>query len=471
MPEEVIRYRVEIDESDLASQIERVRNQLDNALGAASFQGPTFSSSTNVVAPDLNAYNIPQSTFAQNPGNFSNDTDASFWNKASATFGNLSSNVTGGFLKAKEDITSFANRIGGSAAVSEAASDGMLPSSYFGYLSGTLGFGSNLASPISQGAYQTYSLNKFAEDTGDYVSENAFSLPGLGLMAGSLALAPFTGGASLAGLLPGLGLWSNGGLVDVANNLITADYKQRKDLSQGIGEIATQTFGGISRSKATGIAQSVIDFADSEEGWAKGYTVEELTGDITSFANAGGFSQVRSGEELDSKISSIMENTRRVARSLGVFHEQAAQVMADLEQRQITSTSNMGNFSSDASTIGSYLGGTGLDAINIGVQTAESFRGSGIYQQTAFNVGIDAALESEKMARSTDPYIRNMMFQVGGQAGYQNMLTSTYANYGKGGMTEVVMGGGMNNNGSNPGGSAPQDMINYFNGDIHKVFD
>ena len=69
-----------------------------------------------------------------------------------------------------------------------------------------------------------------------------------------------------------------------------------------------------------------------------------------------------------------------------------------------------------------------MDLISNGLQATEMLKTAGFSPENAFNFGVDAYIEAQRLANSTDPYYKNAIYSVGGVGGaYQSLIKNLLA--------------------------------------------
>jgi len=463
-----ITYNVVLDPGDIARQAEEIRNKLDLALGVGSNAGAQFVNTTDFVNPQFAP--LPDPNMLPMQGQFGNTFDQTFWQKAQAQANEMYQNLSTGVNRVRQDLSMLSDRT--STVIQRFQPEEqqqapnpygeMLPDSFGEYLLGSLGFGGDIKGPIPLSAYGRYSDKKLKEGVADVFQNpgaayNEFTSTPVGMIAniGGYLLAP---GAMLATDLAMLG-----------DEFISGAYNKREDLAGGIREIARQQFGNISKTEARGLAQDVVNFTDSYQGYAQEYDLDEVGQNILQFGNMGGFSNVRNVDQLQEKLQTITEDTRQIARNLGVFQEDAINIMAELEQKSMVSVEEMRSMSDRMRFYGGVLKQSPTELLGEVTNTMEAFKQAPMLRETVAQSYIDAKVEAQQLVQSTDPYVQQSVYRLGGQSGVSQSLLNLY-NRNQAGPLGQVMTMGQYFSGGTTGGNL-QDNIDATSGGMQDYGD
>lgn len=461
-----ITYNVVLDPGDISRQAEEIRNQLDLALGVGSGAGTQFINTTDVINPQFTP--MPMGDMSSMSGQFGGTMDQSFWQKAQASLGEAYQNMSQGVDMVRNDLSRMVDRTSNVIQQYQPEPqpvnpyEDLIPDSFGEYLVGSLGFGGDIKGPVSIGKYGDYSDRKLREGFEDILKnpgEALSSVTDAWAGSGVLGTASYIGAHFIPGIGAALSIAEG---VGIADEWVSGAYNKREDLAGGVQEIARQTFGTISKEEARGMSQGVLDFVNSYEGYAKEYDIEEVSKNITQFANEGGFSNVQSGEELQSKMQTVTEQTRQIARNLGVFQEEAVSIMAELEQKSMVNVESMRDMSEKMKFYSGVLRESPTELLQGAVNTAEQFRqaGSFVSPETAMQTYIDANMEATNLIRSSDPYVQSSVYRMGGKEGVTQGLISSY-----GQLQNSTMGGFINmSNAAGGSGGFIGDVIGNVGG-------
>tara|TARA_Y100000592_G_scaffold57883_1_gene90596 strand:- start:1982 stop:5554 length:3573 start_codon:yes stop_codon:yes gene_type:complete len=454
MPEETLKYRVELDASDLSSQLEQLRGQIDAAVGAQADLATAGSlpSASNLlqmggIAPagdfaagpgaGMSAMSGSFAPLGADAGGFTQQTNQ-FMQSLGQTLDQAAERTRLGFSKFNEDF----RRIGllqspdypefGSSFAPPIDEQSVRGRGFFRSIGGAMGFGYDPMSTMSPGAYMRASEQTAMDGAGGFLMDNKFAIAGSAI---GLAFGP--GGAAVGGLI-GTG-------VDMAEDLILADVRQVNQMSLGLRAMGSEQGLGISRTQSENMARAMLDETRSLRGIMEGRTLEEMQGNLAVFAEAGGFSQTGSAQEFETKVQQVLENTRQVAHSLGVFQDEAVRIMAELESKGIAGPGQMPGLAGQMGVLGGLSGMSAVDMIGFGVQSSEMFTGTGIRADDAFNIAIQSRVSAANLSYGDD-FQREAVRQAGGAnaAGMTIMEQSVRHMMSGQGMLQVanILGGG-----------------------------
>jgi len=417
MPEETIKYKIELDPSDLSQQLADVRNQIDSVLGAGS-AAPSMAFGASNIFNDSGF-----GTISGDPGfmsTMSNMVDR---------VGNMSQQ---GFSMFSADMRRLGNLF--PSSVPDFALPGLGGRGQFtGGALGGLWAGATGAGFDPYGAYtrSEYIGQAFNQAFGD----DSFMREWL-----------FTGIGAAVGGLPGAGI---GGLLDLGAGLVGGNTRQRNVIAGGLQELFRATSGGgvLGVGESRDITRNLMNRVSSFEGRLAGYDLGEIQGDILAYAQGGGF-QGADPAELDAKIASVMENTRQVARSLGVMHEEASRIIGELESKQITTMGGAEDFAGRMFAAGRMTGLAPTDVISTGLRGVQMARG--IQPEAAFGMAIDARTQAAEMARGT-AFERELITGMGGPDAAAMSMMQGGLNYMGSPMGQMYLASIMGGGGRTPG--------------------
>jgi hypothetical protein len=418
-----ISYNVVLDPSDIARQAEEIRNQLDLALGVGSNAGTQFINTTDFINPQFAP--LPQLGTPGIEGQFGGTFDQNFWKQAQEQVAGVYQNLSAGLDRVRQDISMISSR-------TTTAMQGfqptptpynpyqeLLPDTFGEQILSQLGFGGDPSGPIAPSVYQKYGQARLGESIRDILQNP-------GETYNELTSTPLGMAANIAGYFIAPGAMLATDLAMLGDEFLSGAYNKREDLAGGIGEIARQQFGGITKESARGIAQNVIDYVGSYEGYARGYDLDEVSQNILQFGNMGGFANVRNPEQLQEKITSVVEDTRQIARNLGVFQEEAINIMAELEQKSMVSAESMRDMSERMRFYGGVLKQAPTELLSETAGMMETFRQGPMERETVAQSYIDARVEAQRLIQSTDPYVQESLYRLGGPAGATQSLMGLY---------------------------------------------
>ncbi len=402
MAEETLKYNIEINQEDLAAQLEQVRNQIDLSLGATAFAQDAPPSASSVVQ-------LPQSGIFAAP----DVSQQGMMDNMMAQLDQASQFTQLGFTKFQED----ARRIGLLADTSLPSYQqnvdvyGQSPTGFFQsalgtFLPGAAGFDYD-RSGMTRPEFRDISIKNLSNSLDPMQNDLMFTALGgtLGALGGALGPAGAFGGA-----ITGVAI---GGGLDLVNQVAGVRIRERESLEQGFKQIALQNFGPISSGDAQRMAEGLQDKAYSFEGRALNYDIDTMQENLVGFANSGGFRNVTSAQEMEDVMEGVVENARQFANNFKMKQQEAVQVMAQLSQNMIVDPSEMGDFSSRINAFSSYTGLNPTDAVAFGMQGMQMTRGMGFEAETSFNMALEARMQAERLRRA-DPETRQLINDLGG---------------------------------------------------------
>jgi len=253
-------------------------------------------------------------------------------------------------------------------------------------------------------------------------------------------------GAAIGGLPGALTGFSIGGFADLTGNIFAAETLERESLAKGLNNIAKKNFGGLSKEKSRQLATILQNQAYDPSSRGLNYDLETIQEDVSSFSEAGGFSNVTSGTEMEETLRQVVEQTRHFANTLKLKKDEATQIMADLASSM--SMDGDGDFIDMASKLSHASSVTGVhpgSLASFGMQASEMFKGTGIKASDSFDMAIDARIQAEKL-RQQDPVTRQLVEDAGGAAQFalkQLDQTNTYMSSSQGLLLTAGLYGGM----------------------------
>lgn len=239
MPEEILKYRVEIDSSDIGAQLDQIRNQIDSAIGASA----AAVSSPSGMAPFLST-------------GFISGLDGSFASP------DLINTINTGMARSLDFIGRAADRaqLGYSRFVDDARRIGLMSSPQFsmytpapsaaqaqlnqgwtGDIGGYFGIGYDPRGSLSFGEYQQMSAESIAGAAGNFASSFPAFLGGTiaGAMVGTAASPGF---GTLIGAAVGLA-------ADLTIGVSAGRARERNTLAEGIQNFTEPIFGGMTQNQ------------------------------------------------------------------------------------------------------------------------------------------------------------------------------------------------------------------------------
>lgn len=298
--------------------------------------------------------------------------------------------------------------------------------SFFGSMSGSLGFKD---APRGTSPY-LYSLNAsadFGERVGGAASGVAVSAATIGAaqIGASLGGALFGGAGMLAGSLGG---YAVGGFAadkiyeGIAARRQTQDYLERTSstyIGSGSRDADPRTGAGFSRDARREVGEFIrsLDVGDKMMGG------EDLQSILKKSTELGMFSGTQGVQDFKKKFKSIVENLKVVTTTLNQTLEEGLQTMKELKGAGI-SESAAGGIAFQAQAFGKMSGRTALEMVNIGLQGAEIFRGTGVNM----SIGVQSNMmnvASIRASRDAGLISQEAIAQAGGEEALAQRMTGT----------------------------------------------
>jgi|APSaa5957512576_1039674.scaffolds.fasta_scaffold00126_27 hypothetical protein len=333
MAEEVLKYKIEIDDADLASQLFNIRDQVNGALMG---EGGGFGSG-RYIAP-LNQLNDSMSKksvvdyiadlsdkFQQGSGNFSASLSEfregvehgmQMFNQTRASLGLTNSPIMDIPYGPTNQYNQLLNNIG--------------ERSFFSSVAGAaVGAGYNNDMPMSKGEYRLKSSQGIFSAKGIAEGLLGAGSGAIGLGAGAIAGAA----AGSAGGPVGIGVGLAVGLgLDLVGSTLAKNERQAMDMGGAIKALSGSFTGPeFSSSDATSAARSILNTRFDKEPLIKGIDSDEIQRDILGFANAGGYSGTSSPDAFIKTTKDLIKNTKEVMDALRVSRDEAVKFMAGMQ--------------------------------------------------------------------------------------------------------------------------------------------
>jgi len=443
--EETLKYRIQLDDTDLGSQLDQIRDRVNIGMAATAMDRGTLPRAVDLLAP------TPTGFVTDPAAEFGGQVDANFWQK-------LTSGGPGGFLQSVAGqldeaaqrtqlgyhrFTSDMRRLGLMTPTPAAPEllpmpgpgGGSLPEglaqSLRAILSPQYG-GFDVRGPITPHEYRQPAVANIGESVGDFVTGN------MGAIAGTTIGAIGGPGGAFVG-------WGIGGLVDIGLSPIIAPAREREQLATGIRQLARANRVQISRGESRDIVREMQERTNTFSGIAGGESIEEYQENILGFAQAGGLTGARGFDDLRDRIRGVLDNTRQVQQDLNVFADEAVQIMGQIQQKMLGTSEGITGLTAQARFIGGATGMQPMEVLNLGLQGAQMVAGTGITGRAGMMMAWDARMQAERLAQATDPYTQQMVAGAGGANSVAQMLTESTIRWGLSGQGSMglaaIMGG------------------------------
>lgn len=446
-PEQTLKYKLQIDDTDLNSQLAQIRARIDAAVNEAF-----FNASSQQIINTSPIYAIPPTSppVTDNSNIFENyfkntvlpDATSRLAldvNNTVATSVVAAQNLYNDATNSVKDINNIFNYI-------KPKTDGSF--------SGAMGFGYDQRMPMFGSDYYIQNSRAFTEHVSNFASNIAPGVASIGigsaintgLGAMGVAASGPIGWAAATGLF----------LTDLAVSSYADDYKEIDKMQEAFQVLGQKNLGYIPSKEARNLALSMSRFINSDEANLKDFTKDEVSSGILNYAAAGGFRGSSDSTEIERKMRGVLDNLRIVSKTLEIFQDEAAQLMGDLEQKGIVTANQANLFASTMQTRANLVGMNGIDLIQAGLQGARQVVGTGMTAQEGFNNMVDAREEMARLSKSSNPYINAMIYDLGGEQGAANNLFNFNVGFTQTGMGQLNMATLMS--GGNPYGQIQQKL-------------
>jgi len=439
MAEQTVRYRVELDDADLAQQLESIRTRL--AEGVASYPGsllqqqqiPTFDQSQIYTAPlSYTPVSMPeQGNFPTVPvprelfNTFPNSTLG--YQMASDDFENFRKNLSAGFDKFSNSSSNFFNNVvTGSTIPFDTVENFGVKSSKYGVslLDATVastGFGYNPRMPIFESDYESFYDKEFSSNAKGMLASGFENAVTFGAPLALEAATAYTFGSTAAAVVGGVGTLA---ALPVAVGLIGAEKQMEavESTTENLFNITKFTPVNITKNQAENIATDLYKYTTSDEANLKDLNIEDLNTVIAQFGAAGGYSKTVDVASFTQKTSQLIQNFREFMHALNMAQEDAAALMGELEAKGISSAANAPIFAAQMQVQAGQAGMPTNDLIAYGLQMGDMLKSEGFNPMQGFDFAIDARTEMNRLLNSNNPYYKNAIYQAGGVDAATNNL-------------------------------------------------
>ena len=414
MAEETLRYRVEIDQADLATQLSTIKNQIDTALGSMAFndigQAPPMDPIVGGIANFAETAMAASSNFQQSIYDARNIFTNSFES------GRL------GFQKFREDM--YTAGLVSPPAYAHAAPSlqvaqwgGVIPGleeagAVKSFMAGQFGYGYDRNMPVARGTYMREMEQRFKDQIGDKVSGAAgWAALGMAFIPGMQAAGVTLGMGTLAAEIPGL---------------LDLESTAAENFGSFIQQASWRNAGGAyTKNEAVSAATSIRRLAENPNIRATVGDATDVENVVAEFASMGGFLDTTNVEQFKQRAKETVENFRKVQYAIQGSTEDALQVMADVMQTGMAgSAAGAANLIQTASSVGGSIGYTSQEMLQYARGGAEMVRGTAVSMER----GATDAMYTLARVRSGgfDPTLINMM---GGSEQASHFLQSTAYNF------------------------------------------
>lgn len=418
--EDVLTYKVEIDPSDIGAQLDQIRAQVDLAMGSFAFsQAPT--------APGLSMSMTPGGDLGAMVANTDTGFAATAMQFAQASGGELStflnhnynafklgySKFTSGMERMglmvppspmiqfpQEGLTDFTRQMEALQAVGMPggpffSATGMQGLEMPGLIPGALGLGYDPdRMPMSRLEFQEHYGGAFGKRTRDLLESNA------GFFAGTAAGAAIGAAGGPIGAIAG---GTVGMLGDLTLGWLGQQRRQEEQVGGALQSISKHTLmrEALTSTQGSAMAERLLGVADSYDSRVTRLSRDDIQSELLGFTQGGGFDAARSAEEFETIAKGVIDNTRKVMRSLKMTQDEAVTFMAEMQREGLVNTNDAGMFSLDIATSAQASGMSPMNMMNFVRQGSEMYRGSGVGMVGGMQMLQEARLTVQQMVQDT----------------------------------------------------------------------
>lgn len=406
---ETIDYKVRIDTSSLADQLQQVRNQIDQAMATYTFR-------TASPDPIPQAYAFPEQQYVSQLGGAAPGPAMGVGAGQAVDTGRrmLWQDMNGlyqstrlGFHKFSQDAMNLAlmSQLGaprGIAAYGELNMPNFSDQGFWRQGMSTLGFGWNPHMSVGFGDYTRYASNAFSDNGlsgafkrgADFMSSTAGNL-GLAStvlgFAGASTAAAWTGAASAILAAPA-----------AAYELGRPDYEAYLGM-RGVARDTSWRFlsGRFSLNEASNIASQAVHLGRGQGLVGYGMGLTDVQETMRSYTEAGGFDFVRNSRDFAEALKTIVESIGQGSQALRMSRDEYSRWQTQMGRMGLAgNTQEALSLSTMVAARALGAGYTAQELSQFGMQTAEMVRGTGISLGSAFVGGVSLLSDLRAAARA-----------------------------------------------------------------------
>lgn len=367
--EEVLRYRVEIDQADLASQLSSLKSQIDQALGSFAFSGasqlPSFDPLIGGISNFTSAAATASQTFQQSI------IDSQNFFRGGLETGRLgyqkfiNDAQAAGLISPPEYAHQFSSMYAATRdyvprAVEEAGVLKAVVGARFG-----IGHDPNMA--ISRGEYMRAMSDTAEQKALGSVVTTASIAAGLLGMGGPLSVA-------------GIGL----GVVSASLKAMAYEPDATKTFGNFIERTSFRNLAPLSKDEAIEAARGIRDLSGDINIRATVGDATDVENIIVEAVSAGMFRDVQNVTQYKQRAKDTLENFRVVQHAINGMTEDALEVMGDLMQMGLANTpGEAARVVLQARSIGDMSGYSTKEMLEIARSGGEMVRGTGVSMRVA----------------------------------------------------------------------------------------
>jgi len=415
MPEETVKYKIEIDDTDLARKLADVRDRINTSLASpiSNFTTPTEPLAFEATLQQNNLVNRLGEAFSQ--------IDTSQLGAVKDQLSQFSEGARLAAQRASQDIGELMRTVP-SIPISRYPSGA--PNAYNQILhninnQGFFGTARNSAIGFDWDSQMPLSIREYQHE-----ARAALFRPD---RVGSLSAGAAEIGVSTAvmGLSGPLGFATGAYLHYGAGR-----EKQRDELAL--------TIRGMSRSFKSGefdwhesltAAGGLQELERSPDLRLKGIDQDEIQGTILDFANLGGFEKTQDVDQFLKTSRDLMSNVKEVMHALRITRQEAVEVMREVQQFGVSDLGDAGELAFSVGGLGKTFRRDPNELMSFAMEGAKQlFTTAGVAPGTGFDLMMRSRIEAEAM-RST-PMGEISVAALGGPgAAAQQMMATTMEFY------------------------------------------
>ena len=415
-----LNYKVKLDTADLAAQLQQVRAQIDQAVGSVAFNSTAMTSQPSQFA-------FPIQDYARQAGLL---VQADMQNVVSAAqmggrhIATMTEAAQLGFQKFNNDVQN-ALLTQGPALVNTAAGGFYPDPAQKGFTENAaaslLGLGYNPRYSITPGEYGRLARYQAADQMVGAGLKTAGSLSG-GWFGGMVGSAVLPGIGTFVGEAVGSYLGEKvGGLADdTLGATILRDFTYGNKIKNYASETSWRFLGGrFTRAEAGQIGENLAGAQRSEALLGFDMRAGDVSRLMTEFTEIGGFDNVRSAQEYQTKAKTMIENSRKIMQ---ILHTTETEALATVKEFNMLGPNIDVASMTRRTAAAAYASGlTGKEMLEFSNQTAQMVRGTGINMGSVFLSGMDVS-SYVRGGRQIGAISDELVNQFGGEQNYSRNL-------------------------------------------------
>lgn len=312
------------------------------------------------------------------------------------------------------------------------------PTGFFRSMAATMGI-QPLPYNVSEYRYGITGAADFGERAGGGLSSAGLVAGGIGasLVGGKVGAA--IGGALGAPLGP-LGMAVGSGIGYLAGNMMAYSgvtdtygeaYAQRREMNAFLESSSFRYVGAGSgmtdprqgRGMSISARKQATDFMRQLDVKDVSMNFEDLSGVMKGATSLGMFAGTSDMDDFKKKFKDIVEGVKVVSKTLSTTLQEGLQVMKDFKSIDID-PSQMGRTMFQADVAGMVSGRTSHEVVNLGLQGAELYRGTGIEMKIGYQSNV-MNISAIRAARDAQLLSQEAISQAGGEEALAQRATAT----------------------------------------------